>query len=72
MKLSKNNKTYIAEALRDKSNWQNYSETKAASICLYDSEIVLSITLKELESLGMDVDQIENFLNFRRWGLLFF
>jgi len=66
MKLSKNNKIYITEALKDKSNWQNYSETKAASICTYNSDIVLNLSLKELQSYNIDIEEIDNFLNFAK------
>jgi hypothetical protein len=66
MKLSKNNKIYVANSLKDKANWQNFSETKAASICLYNSDIVLNITLKELESYNIDMEEIDNFLNFAK------
>jgi hypothetical protein len=64
MKLSKNNKIYIAQALKDKTNWQNYSETKAASICMYNSEIVLYLTLDEFKSFNIDSNEIDNFSNF--------
>jgi hypothetical protein len=65
MKLSKNNKIYISNAFKDKKNFTDYGETKAASICLYNSEIVLNLTLEELNSFDIEVDELEDFSIFR-------
>lgn len=61
MKLSKNNKLFLSWALKDKNLKNSYSDSKAASICCYNSEIVLNLKQTDLDIFNLNLERIESF-----------
>lgn len=65
MKLSKNNKHFLSVTLKDKTSNNTYSESKAASICCYNAEIISHLSEKDLTSLNLNLETIENFSDLK-------
>jgi len=65
MKLSKNNKHFLSMTFKDKNKKNLYSDSKAASICCYNSNLVLNLSKQDLQYFNIDLDKIQSFFDIK-------